>query len=201
VELLSPAFPVPHMDGAEPRQLHAHCAGRLGVAAERIRLYALVEVPSLHELPRGCDRVAVEVAGSSASRAPPPPRPAFVLPPLSVSLTPRPPPLLPPAGFSLQALEQVLAENHALSAGGGGGQKELHAALAAAQKEADSLRRQLEYSEVLRQQGQSLLHELKQEFEVLHTELTAQATSVPLPPGDALPDVMGTPKRRVDRAC
>ena len=98
------------------------------------------------------------------------------------------------ADFSLQALEHMMAENQELAlasaAAPAGEAKEARSQLAAAQQEIASLRRQLESSEELRQRGQTLLFELKQEFEALHRELTRETTddgAIDLPHSRCMP--------------
>ena len=189
VEVLSQAFTVSHPgDGRQPQQqnqlqlLHATCASKLGVAAERVRVYALTEVHNLSEVLPRCDRVAVEVKGSRKFTAEQRQVPCtagresaccLVLALVAAHLSPS-----PRAGFSLQALEQVLVENKSLASTATASDatiKHLQALLAAAQQENASLRKQLDSSEVLRHRSHSLLHELKQEFEALHTELAPHA--------------------------
>lgn len=87
--------------------------------------------------------------------------------------TPSPPLLLPssasPAGFSLAALEELVADNHRLAAAGQerGGQQQAAAQVQALQLENDSLRAQLERSEALRRKGARSLQELVQVRRVL----------------------------------
>lgn len=193
VELLSPAFPLTQMSSSEPGRLHAQCATNLGVGLERVRLFALVEVTSGQKLPAHCKRVAVEVAGSSASHS-------HAVHCCSHAHNDERL-LLCSAGFSLRELEKVLEENQSLAAtaavvattSGAGDPEDLQDMLGTVQRENARLRRQLDASEGLRQQGQQLLRELKTEFAELHDILARHASSTTVRQhAGGLPDT-GTP--------
>lgn len=70
LDILSPAFSVEQGEQAGSsingrQQLAQRCASKLGVPADRLRYYALVEVSGPQDLPPDCARAAVEVVGSS----------------------------------------------------------------------------------------------------------------------------------------
>ena len=84
-----------------------------------------------------------------------------------------PPPQIA-AGFSLEAMEHVLAESRAAAAPGAD-EGELKKRLSTAEQEVGNLKTQLECSEKLRKQGQQLLCDLKREFEVLERMMLESA--------------------------
>lgn len=62
IELISSAF---ILNSSEPDILEKQCAQNLAVTTDRLRYFALVEIPNLQHVPPNCSRVALEVAGSS----------------------------------------------------------------------------------------------------------------------------------------
>ena len=86
------------------------------------------------------------------------------------------------AEFSLQAIEEVLAENQKLaalaaSAAGPGGSSNT-TELESLRQEVAHLRHRLSSSEMLRHRGQQALQELKEEFETLHFDLMQHTDTV-----------------------
>lgn len=184
VDIISPAFAVtinPPPSSDEPHQymnntsssrqlMVKQCSANLGIPSDRLNVYSLTQLPPGQDLPTGCTRVAVEVAGSK---------------------------------FSLQAVEDLLAENHKLSTNISSSSKqqqsmslidrqdrstttttnnnnqhkveELRQQLEELTKENTLLKTQLNMSESLRQQGHQALGELKHEFRALYKELTIAA--------------------------
>ena len=112
VSLLSPAFT---LGGPESGDLEASCTARLGVAPERLRFFQLVEVRDPRQL-LGCSRIVVEVAESSEWPVWTGGTQSAAAPGLLAGR--RAPCAGPPpgccAGFSLQALEEMAAENVAM---------------------------------------------------------------------------------------
>jgi hypothetical protein len=166
VDIISPAFTVtlnPSPSEGSRQLMVKQCSANLGIPSDRLNVYSLTQLPLGQDLPTGCTRVAVEVAGSK---------------------------------FSLQAVEDLLAENQKLSVNISSSQQqsssvgrqftsnnnnnqqemeELHQQLEKLTKENTLLKAQLNMSESLRQKGHQALGELKHEFRALYKQLTTDA--------------------------
>ena len=172
LDILSPAFSLdlPPMRSRDS-QLALACASRLGVPPARLRFFSLTEV---QRLPLGCCRVAVEVAnsrewawrGEAVGNAC-----CHVGPSSAPLLCMRATRSHCPTGFSLAALEQLVAENERLGTAADLAQhvrvqppKPLaeEAALQQLQLANATLRQQLRHSEMLRCKGAQALQELQQ---------------------------------------
>jgi hypothetical protein len=68
LDILSPALTLARQPQRDAGEWARGCAGRLGVPLERLRFYALTEVPSM-QLPAGCTRAAVAVDDSREQAA------------------------------------------------------------------------------------------------------------------------------------
>ncbi|GAB4818845.1 hypothetical protein N2152v2_005891 [Parachlorella kessleri] len=180
VDLLSPAFSLPNL--AQPgEQLRQQCAARLGVPGGNLRYYALVEAPSLANLPPSCQRVAVSVEGSQFSldaveqllRENQDLAAAAAAAAAAAGSTAG-----EPNGAESQASKEPLAASRQIAKVAQARVTKLESALqkeqsasSGLQQEVATLRRQLRKSEELRTRGQRALDDLKQEFEALQREL------------------------------